>query len=111
VDNSVEGPGTVAFIFHDDQLNYFSFYWNAQNFAYGPAQGSVTRRSVQFIGRAGDDCTVTGSGRGHDFDPSGKFNFHGECAKVFGSGAFSFARFVFCSCTYDPKAKGWQAND
>ena len=110
-DDNSEGEGSVGFIYEDDKPSYFFFDWNGENFAFGPAEGSISRKEIEFNGNAGHDCTVTGSGKGDDLDFSGKFKFHGKCAKFFKSGTFSFSSPSFCACTYDPKKKEWQAND
>ena len=113
VNDTAEGIGDVAFFYDDShQVIYYSFHWNDQNFAYGPASGSISSKRLRFNGKAGDDCTVTGSGT-DDGGLSGKFEFHGECEKFLSGGTFSasVACAIVCAGRCDLKQKKWQADD
>jgi hypothetical protein len=115
VDDEAEGQGNLTFIFLQngervEKLAYYFFFWNEQNFAEGPTSGSISRKEVNFEGSAGDGCSVTGRGAGHDWALSGKFEFHGECAKFFEGGTFSTPPFV-CASTFEKTKGKWQASN
>ena len=74
-------------------------------------KGRINRKKIKFTGNAGDDCTVTGIGKGDDWNLSGQYEFRGECAEFFGGGTFSTGGYIPCACTYDPSAREWRAND
>jgi hypothetical protein len=115
VDDKAEGAGDLTFIFVQSDrkvknLGYYFFFWNEGNFAQGPINGSISRREVNFQGSAGDGCSVTGRGAGHAWALSGKYEFHGECAKFFEGGTFSTPPFI-CATTFEKTKGKWQANN
>jgi hypothetical protein len=115
VDDVTEGVGEVFFTFIRGEPRAFEFFWNAENFAYGPMEGAIRSKRIFFEGNAGDGCTVAGSGvsdTGEKGDLSGSFKFFGSCAEFFTGGTFSTAVNTGCLVVpYNPKEKNWQAND
>jgi hypothetical protein len=115
IDDKAEGQGNLTFIFVQngqrvEKLAYYFFFWNEQNFAEGPTSGSISRKEINFEGSAGDGCSVTGRGAEHDGALSGKFEFHGECAKFFEGGTFSTPPFL-CAGTFEKTKGKWQASN
>jgi len=115
IDDKGEGEGNLTFIYVQtgkkvENLGYYFFFWNEGNLAEGPASGSISRREVNFEGSAGDGCSVTGRGAGHAWALSGKYEFHGECAKFFEGGTFSTPPFI-CATTFEKTKGKWQANN
>jgi hypothetical protein len=110
VADTAEGAGDLTFLFgRGGNLQYFFFFWNEQNFAQGPTMnGSISSKRITFSGSTGKGCSVTGSGAGDDWNLTGKYKFHGKCAKFFQDGSFSISGFCFGAFDLEKK---WQANN
>lgn len=111
VNDTVEGMGNVFFTVCDGQPIFFSFYWNEQNYAFGPASGSISSGLLEFSGNAGDDCTVTGNGTAESGKFWGEFEFHGTCEDSFAGGIFSTST-IGCepTATVGGEVEGWHAD-
>lgn len=113
VDDTAEGAGDLAFVSRQGgNLKYFFFFWNDENFAEGfVTDGSISSKRISFIGSAGKGCSVTGSGAGDDGNLSGKYKFHGKCAKFFQDGTFSVSIPSIPSICFFDLEKTCQANN
>ena len=113
VDDKAEGAGDFDFVLGPrGNLKYFFFFWNQENFAQGRTMNaSISSKRINFMGSAGKDCSVTGSGAGEDWNLSGKYKFHGKCAKFFQGGTFSISDPpIICISTFN-REKKWQASN